>query len=54
MFRPLKVPTAPIKARVDLEPATLDRIINITDITRSLDAFKGADYPFPPGPPPCP
>lgn len=39
-------PTAPSKARVDLEPATPDQLINITDVTRALDAFSGAPYPF--------
>ncbi|MFQ5495633.1 MAG: FG-GAP repeat protein, partial [Phycisphaerae bacterium] len=45
--------TAPIKARVDIEPATPDRLINISDATRALDAFRGKSYPFSPGPP-CP
>ncbi|MFQ5495660.1 MAG: hypothetical protein ACE5EX_09810, partial [Phycisphaerae bacterium] len=45
---------APIKARVDLEPAVPDRLINISDATRALDAFRGRAYPFDPGPPPCP
>jgi hypothetical protein len=45
---------APSKARVDLEPATPDRMINITDVTQALGAFQGLDYPFSPGPAPCP
>ena len=51
-FRSL--PGAPIKARVDLEPATPDRVINILDVTRALDAFRGFGYPFSPQPLPCP
>ncbi|MFQ5495722.1 MAG: hypothetical protein ACE5EX_10120, partial [Phycisphaerae bacterium] len=46
--------TAPIKARADLEPATPDRIINISDAVFCVDAFRGRSYPFDPGPPPCP
>ncbi|MFQ5494509.1 MAG: galactose oxidase-like domain-containing protein, partial [Phycisphaerae bacterium] len=46
--------TAPIKARTDLEPATPDRLINISDATVALDAFRGRPYPFAPGPLPCP
>ncbi|MFQ5495157.1 MAG: hypothetical protein ACE5EX_07220, partial [Phycisphaerae bacterium] len=46
--------TAPIKTRVDIEPATPDQLINISDATRALDAFRGRPYPFDPGPPPCP
>ncbi|MFQ5494517.1 MAG: hypothetical protein ACE5EX_03970, partial [Phycisphaerae bacterium] len=46
--------TAPIKARADIEPATPDQLINISDATRALDAFRGRSYPFDPGPPPCP
>ncbi|MFQ5494208.1 MAG: S8 family serine peptidase, partial [Phycisphaerae bacterium] len=44
---------APIKARADLEPATPDRLINITDAVEALDAFRGKPYPFAAGPPPC-
>jgi hypothetical protein len=48
------VPGAPIKARADVEPACLDWKINITDITRVLDAFRGLPYPFGPlNPDPC-
>lgn len=46
--------TAPGKARVDLEPATPDQIINITDVVRALGAFSGLAYPFAPGTAPCP
>jgi hypothetical protein len=45
---------APSKVRVDLDPATPDGIINIIDVVRALDAFKGLGYPFAPGPDPCP
>ena len=47
------LPGSPGKARADLEPATPDQKINITDVTVILDAFAGADYPFPPGSVPC-
>ncbi len=46
--------TAPLKARADVEPATVDFLINIADVTRMLDAFRGNPYPFMPGPVPCP
>jgi len=46
---------APIKARSDIDPNRPDQIINMTDVTHVLDAFRGFDYPFEPGPPPpCP
>ena len=44
---------APIKARCDLEPHVPDLIINISDVTYVLDAFRGDPYPFTPGPTPC-
>ncbi len=44
---------APLKARVDLQPATPDRVIDILDATAAVDAFRGFGYPFPPDPPPC-
>ncbi len=51
-FRSL--PGAPIKARADIDPAVPNMVINITDITRSIDAFRGAAYPFSPAAgPPC-
>ncbi len=34
------------KARADLEPDLPDQVLNITDVTRVLDAFAGARYPF--------
>ncbi len=47
---------APSKARCDIEPADPDQVINITDVTCCIDAFRGDGYPF--GyiapPPPCP
>lgn len=36
---------APIKARADLEPDLLDHLINISDVTRAMDAFRGRPYP---------
>jgi hypothetical protein len=48
-------PTAPSKARVDVEPGDTDGEINITDVVRTLDAFRGVSYPFsPPLSVPCP
>ncbi len=44
---------APGKARADVEPGTPDGLVNISDVTFVLDAFRGFDYPFVPGPPPC-
>ncbi len=42
---------APVKARCDVEPAIPDRLINITDVTRTLDAFSGIAFPFAPAEP---
>jgi hypothetical protein len=42
---------APIKARADVEPATLDFKVNISDVTSILGQFRGLPYPFPPPPP---
>ncbi len=47
-------PGAPPKVRADLEPATPDQKINITEVTRALDAFAGMAYPFDPVTNPCP
>ena len=48
-------PIAPRKARMDLEPRNLDRLINISDILLSLRAFFGLPYPLEPSAPdPCP
>ena len=38
---------APLKSRVDLEPAEPDRQINITDVSRCVEAFQGLPYSFP-------
>ena len=46
-------PTAPIKARSDIEPGTPDRLINVTDATAAIDAFYNLLYPFAVNPPPC-
>jgi hypothetical protein len=47
--------TAPIKARADLEPATADQQVNISDVTRGLDSFRSLPFPFAPGgASPCP
>jgi hypothetical protein len=43
------LPAAPLKTRCDIEPATPDQLVNITDVAQSIDAFLGLGYPF--GPP---
>ncbi|UCC30163.1 MAG: right-handed parallel beta-helix repeat-containing protein [Phycisphaerales bacterium] len=48
------LPGAPSKARCDLEPSSPDLLINITDVSRALDAFRGFGYPFEPDPAPPP
>ena len=52
------LPSAPDKLIVDMEGGDngfVDGAINITDITRILDAFGGSGYPFaPPAGAPCP
>lgn len=48
------LPDAPGKTRCDIEPAEVDLLINITDITFCLDAFKGFGYPFDTVPELCP
>ncbi|UCC30486.1 MAG: hypothetical protein JSU86_20095 [Phycisphaerales bacterium] len=55
---PPSLPCAAVtKVRADLEPQIPDQVINITDVTYTLDAFRGFGYPpdpFPdPSPPPC-
>jgi hypothetical protein len=50
---------APIKARCDLagtppNDGALDFKITVLDVIWCLDAFIGAEYPFPPEPNPCP
>ena len=47
-------PGSPTKPRVDVEPATPDMLINISDVVQMLDAYRGLPYPFEPGPDPCP
>lgn len=44
---------SPSKVRCDLEPATPDNMINISDVTVCLDAFSGNVYPFVPDVDPC-
>ncbi len=47
--------TAPIKAPADIQPRDVDLVIDIVDVTRSLDAFSGLPYPFTPSTTsPCP
>ena len=41
-------PGSPMKVRIDLDPETPDFKINIIDIVRILDAFRGLPYPFAP------
>ncbi len=53
------LPGAPIKARCDLagtppNDGALDFKITVLDVIWCLDAFIGAEYPFPPEPNPCP
>ena len=48
------LPSSPSKTRVDIWPATADRVIDINDITQVLDAFMGEPFAFTPTPPPCP
>ena len=46
---------AVLKPRTDLEPATLDLLINISDALRALAAFAGLPYSFTPSTTaPCP
>ena len=47
-------PGNPTKLRADIEPCILDFKINISDITRALDGFRGLPYPFGPGVLDCP
>ncbi len=48
-------PSAPLKSRADIEPGVPDRKVNITDVTRGLDAFSGQAFPFAPNNvAPCP
>ncbi|RME37400.1 MAG: hypothetical protein D6788_09540 [Planctomycetota bacterium] len=46
---------APGKSRADLEPSGVDFLVNISDVTRAMDGFRGSAYPFPPpSSGPCP
>ncbi len=48
-------PGAPLKSRADIEPGVPDQKVNITDVTRGLDAFGGQVFPFAPNTvAPCP
>ena len=46
--------TAPIKARVDLEPAFPDRLINMLDVLTAVEAFSGVPFSFAGSWQPCP
>ncbi len=41
-------PSAPIKARADVEPSCVDMKINISDVTQVLQAFRSLPYPYTP------
>lgn len=47
---------APNKSRSDVEPSLLDQMINISDVTKVLDGFRGLAYSLagPPAVDPCP
>ena len=47
-------PGNPTKLRADVEPCFLDFKINIIDIVRALDGFRGLPFPFGPGVLDCP
>jgi C1A family cysteine protease len=40
------LPGAPSKLQADIEPNMPDRLVNITDVTYVVDAFRGLPYPF--------
>ena len=42
------LPDSILKPRADLEPSTLDLVINISDAVHTLNAFAGLAYPFTP------
>ena len=44
---------AVIKARADLEPATPDQTVNISDVMAALSGFRSQSYPFEPSDIPC-
>ncbi len=39
-------PGAPSKSRCDFAPQVPDRIVNITEVSHAVDAFRGMPYPF--------
>jgi hypothetical protein len=41
------------KVRADIEPSRPDLLVNVTDASQAVDAFRGLPYPFP-GPTDCP
>jgi hypothetical protein len=47
-------PGAPIKARSDVEPCIQDLKVNISDVSRDLDAFRNLAFPYRPGMPVAP
>ena len=47
-------PGNPTKLRADVEPCVLDFLVNISDITQVLDAFRSLPFPFGPGVGDCP
>ena len=58
-LEPPEVVCAPVsKTRADHDWETPNQLIDISDATCCLDAFRGVPYPppsfTPPGPPPCP
>lgn len=49
----LNKPGAAAKVRLDIQPETPDGIVGILEVTRTLDAFSGATYPYVPSSVPC-
>ena len=47
------LPCAPSKSRADLEPRLTDLKVGISDVLRSIGAFRGESYPFTPSATPC-
>ncbi|UCC32531.1 MAG: hypothetical protein JSU86_09655 [Phycisphaerales bacterium] len=45
------LPNAVLKSRADIEPNVRDWLVNISDVTLVLDAFRGCPYPAMPDPP---
>lgn len=44
---------APMKGRCDIDPDLPNRVVDVTNVSRVLNAFQGFSYPFG-GPIPCP